>query len=294
MRYCNSPNQLRKQSGAVIIAAFIILLVITSIGAASMKFSALDRDLVNMQRDYDHTFAAAETGLARVEAALSLNPFDKYRHSSSCDDSGDCFNPSCSNGLCFNGLYDEKTGACRIGELGIKKERKNVWQDPQLNVWQGIDRHRILWVANHDTPIKYIVEFLCFANRDLDLMRVGASAKNLSFSPFYRITVLATGELESTSIMLQSTYEPGTKKTRAMSEYQQLGSKSIDPSMDLAASLISGNLALPPSIIHHSVTQNTIGALPQGFAPNHPKYADGLLAKRFGQRRSWRQIPVTW
>ena len=69
----------------------------------------------------------------------------------------------------------------------------------------------MLTVKGLNTPVKYIVEFLCFANVGLELgagfSTQGASAQaSENDKPLYRITAMANGNANRATVVLQTTY----------------------------------------------------------------------------------------
>ena len=62
MRPMNNPGR-RQQSGAVLIVAMIILVVLTLLGVTAMNTSSLQEKIASNTQEQVHAFQAAETGL---------------------------------------------------------------------------------------------------------------------------------------------------------------------------------------------------------------------------------------
>jgi len=62
MRSMNNPGR-RQQSGAVLIVAMIILVVLTLLGVTAMNTSSLQEKIASNTQEQVHAFQAAETGL---------------------------------------------------------------------------------------------------------------------------------------------------------------------------------------------------------------------------------------
>jgi type IV pilus assembly protein PilX len=208
----------KKQQGAALIISIIILGVLTVIGVASMQQSGLELKMIASAHDRSVAFEAAETALREIEKELSLNPPLLTTHYSNCN-GATCFNSQCTNGLCFSGEYyaDTERSQCYISNPDTANQR-DFWTDAELDVWNQVARHKTLAINGLRSPVKYIIEFLCFTNVGTELgagySTQGAAAdasENENFKPLYRITALAGGNASRATVILQSTYRIATE-----------------------------------------------------------------------------------
>lgn len=78
MRRTNKPSRTR-QSGAVLIVAMIILVILTLLGVTAMNTSSLQERIASNTQEQVHAFQAAETGLNQAFADnLSYDIMDDY------------------------------------------------------------------------------------------------------------------------------------------------------------------------------------------------------------------------
>jgi len=190
------------QQGAVLIVSLVILLVISLLGVANMQSSSSDLKMAVSHRDRDVAFAAAEAALVAAEDWLEGNKPTMAQRYSSCS-GDDCFNTSCSSGLCFEGLFQNisnpKTN-CNVGPTA-GTQRIEFWSDSALDVWSEPAKHKTVAVDGFDNAVKYIVEFLCYVPVDDD-----DPISESTVEPLYRITAFASGNGDRARVMLQSTY----------------------------------------------------------------------------------------
>lgn len=204
---------MRKQGGAALVVSLIILAVLTVIGVASMQNTGLELKMISSAHDRSIAFEAVETALTIIEQSLADSPPTFTQLSSGCTGIG-CFNKSCDGGLCFAGNYsvDGERSQCYLAN-GADETRRDFWEDQTLNVWSDTKKHKSLTVTGLKTPVKYIVEFLCFINVGSELnvgfSTQGASSEvseNENYKPLYRITATANGNANRATVILQSTY----------------------------------------------------------------------------------------
>ncbi len=199
-------SPIQKQSGAALIVSLVILVVITLIGSASIRTSTMEMKMVNSQRDRDASFAAAEAALVAAEEWLELNKPANSQLIDTCGAGASCFEASCSGGLCFEGEYTtgDSEFACVVGDSSGAAQPIEFWSDQTIDVWGTTSKHRTITVEGFDEEVKYIVEFLCYA--DDGTGGVFNAANPYEGQPIYRITALAEGNGDKAKVMLQSTY----------------------------------------------------------------------------------------
>lgn len=204
---------MKRQKGAALIISLIILGVLTLIGVTSMQRSGLELKMVSSAHDRSVAFEGVETALLKIEEQLSSNPPPLANHYSNCSGLG-CFNTECKNGLCFAGEFypSQERAQCYISDPESKNQ-KDFWSDNELDVWASAARHSTISIDGLNTPVKYIIEFLCFTNVGAELgagfSTQGATAttsENENYKPLYRITAMASGNASRATVVLQSTY----------------------------------------------------------------------------------------
>lgn len=201
-----------KQSGTALIVSLIILAIVTLLGITGMQSSNTELKLAASQRDRGVAFEAAEAALAIVEKNLADDPPLLNRLYSTCSGSG-CFNKTCEGGLCFHGDYlsNYKEYECQVEKQNYSKAtvaRKNFWIDSAINVWSTDTRHQTVEIDNLKTDVKYIVEFLCYVDRDQETVFDPTDEDTWNNgAPLFRITALAEGNGGRASVALQSTYK---------------------------------------------------------------------------------------
>ena len=205
---CILTNSHKKQSGAALIVSLIILSIVTLLGVSSMQSSNTELKMAASMRDRGVAFEAAEAALAIVEEGLANNPPSRMDLLTGCAGSK-CFNPSCTNGLCFDGdhLMSYSEFECQVASYAGDSKRVEFWSDTTLDVWKNTARHKTLLVDSINKPVKYITEFLCFVARDKDTPFSAKAGENNNGAPLYRITVLAQGNGNRAAVALQSTYK---------------------------------------------------------------------------------------
>ena len=204
-------KQFHRQSGTALIVSLIILAVVTLLGITSMQSSNTELKLAASQRDRGVAFEAAEAALAIVEKNLADNPPLPTKLHSTCTGAG-CFNTTCAGGLCFDGSYlaSDQKYQCQVANYAGPggSQRVNFWSDADLKVWETAGRYQTVKIDNLKSDVKYIVEFLCYVDRD-DYTRFDALDNTTwnNGAPLFRITALAEGNGKRASVALQSTYK---------------------------------------------------------------------------------------
>lgn len=200
-----------RQSGTALIVSLIILAVVTLLGITSMQSSNTELKLAASQRDRGVAFEAAEAALAIVEKNLADNPPLREELYSTCSGAG-CYNATCTGGLCFDGSYlvSHREYECEVADYAGSggSRRVNFWSDPNLKIWETEGRHQTVQIDNLKSDVKYIIEFLCYVDRDKDTIfdPIDENTWN-NGAPLFRITALAEGNGKRASVALQSTYK---------------------------------------------------------------------------------------
>lgn len=201
------------QHGAALIVSLIILGIMTIIGVTSMQNSGLELKMISSAHDRSVAFEAVEKALLSIEHDLADKPFSSANLYSNCSGS-DCFNEQCSSGLCFEGEYypEDERQHCIVSDAS-NPNREDFWADATLDIWNNDARHKTLNITGLNTPVKYIIEFLCFSDIGAELgagySTQGATAdrsENENYAPLYRITAMATGNAKRSTVILQSTF----------------------------------------------------------------------------------------
>lgn len=196
------------QRGTALVVSLIILSVVTLLGVSSMQSSNSELKMAGSMRDRGVAFEAAEAALAKLEQQLALDPPSRLDLLSNCA-TAECFNPTCEQGLCFDGDYLSSYSEyeCQVSDYADTSVRVEFWSDPQLDVWNNTARHKTILVDSVKEQVKYIMEFLCFVARDADTPFSELANENNNGAPLFRITVLAEGNGGRAAVALQSTYK---------------------------------------------------------------------------------------
>jgi type IV pilus assembly protein PilX len=196
-----------KQNGAALVVSLVLLAVVTLIGVTGMQNATTELKIATAAQDHATAFSAAEAALLQVEEQLALLPPDREKLLSTCVGER-CFTKTCSAGLCFQGAYINADTQWDCKTTSGAAEAIDYWSDATLNIWKTAARHKSIKINRLDAEVKYIVEFLCYVQRDplAPFNATTASTKN-NGAPLYRITTLAEGNGARGRVMLQSTYK---------------------------------------------------------------------------------------
>ncbi len=208
MKYDRQSTFYKKQNGAALIVTLILLGIMTMVGVSSSKKSTTEMKMASGVRERSTAFEAAEAALARVEQDLASNPPRIEDLRSVCAGNG-CFNPTCENGLCFDGEYlpGDDEYYCRVAHYANVAERVDFWSDTTLNVWQTAGRHKKISIDAVNTDVKYIIEFLCYVKKD-ELTDFDEQLSNRNNgAPLFRITAYSESNSGKSKVALQSTYK---------------------------------------------------------------------------------------
>lgn len=225
-----SPNISHRQSGAALIIALVMLAIVTIIGVANMNSSGLEMKMIASTLDRNKAFSIADAGLRAAETWLEKTSglAEEDLYTDTCGSRTLCFSPTCTNGLCFQGIYEEnvipnrRRYGCEVVPSGVS--RRVFWRDSGLNVWNNAAQHRTVQIGPVDIEradgsvvqetysVKYIVEFLCFVSKGTPPNGGKATPfdatkdNNNNADVLFRITVFFDGDDRRVPVMLQSNY----------------------------------------------------------------------------------------
>ncbi len=204
-----------RQRGATLIVALVILAVVTLLGVTSIRSSSLELKMAASARDRSVAFQAAEAALLTIERNLMTAPPRRSALLPGCDPAAGvtdpqarCFVPECSLGHCFTGRFAGTTqnSDCRLADASGMIDQP--WKNPDL--WSQPESHAVVNVARTDLPttsleVKYLIEFMCFVlPQEITSLESNGDPFQEAV-PLYRVTVLAEGEAQRASVMLQTT-----------------------------------------------------------------------------------------
>ncbi|WP_096087318.1 pilus assembly PilX family protein [Agaribacterium haliotis] len=202
---------LSQQQGATLVVALIILLVMTLLGLSSVRSSNTQLKMATYSQNRQQAFKLAESALEWIEDDFSQNGHlaNKVRDCSS--GSADCFDSSCTGGLCFNGYYSTTAGHqapdCSVIPNPVPTDPPlPFWVRSDLAVWETSSRHQTVAISGYpgfEQP-KYIAEFLCYTDMDANDSLVCESASPNNCVALYRYTVLAESKDGKSRVMVQS------------------------------------------------------------------------------------------
>lgn len=208
----------KKQNGSALVVSLIVLLIVTVFGLAAMQSSILQVKMATSTKERNRVFVAAESALRVAELRLQQDTptFDDLH--SGCT-GANCFTSDCTNGLCFAGEYeltDIKKIDCEAVADGDTSEQTYIWEKhaslsqaaAAKEFWKsGSGKFLEMDVQGLQTPVKYIIEFVCYVDSGAGDGTVAFNRDNDGLGlPLYRITSLAEGDLGGSRIMLQSTF----------------------------------------------------------------------------------------
>jgi len=203
-----------RQRGATLLVSLVILAIVTVLGVAGMRNSNMELKMAASTKDRSLAFSKAESVLRSVERDLSgevagVVPPSLTELLPTCSGAR-CFNDKCKNGLCFTGDFtsEGKKSDCSLADTnGVVKQ---MWKE-NAAVWEKAGNYMTKSVPNSDdvtktTEVKYIVEFLCFVERDDIKAQDPKKEAPDNMVPLYRVTVRAEGQSGRASVMLQSVF----------------------------------------------------------------------------------------
>ena len=188
----------RKQTGAALIVALVLLAAITVIGVSNMQSASVELKMVSSQAQRNDSFAIAESAMDIVRKRIEDdNPIvyslEKDFWSDTCT-AGRCFDSNCSFGQCFNGSYEQTNNKmdCKVYDDSAS-ERLPIWEEAAL--WSDANRHKTILVDNIE--VKYVLEFLCFGGEEyLNSMTTNVHLPASTHDPFGRVRLRITVRYE--------------------------------------------------------------------------------------------------
>ena len=203
----------KRQSGATLVFALVILSVVTLLSVASMRSSNDALKMASSSRDHAVAFQTAEAALAQAEQLVLAANYSADDFICRNASSNRCFNSTCANGLCFNGdlanaMYKDD---CKIAKITAAAEAwptKTYWANngsalPKVQIAKT-DIDDISELDDETIAVPYMVEFLCYVPRDKQ-MATDENNRNGGV-PLFRVTVRAEGSAGRAAVMLQSVF----------------------------------------------------------------------------------------
>lgn len=203
----------KKQSGAVLMIALVILGITTLLGVAVMQGATQETKMATNNQERQQAFNAAEAALRVAEYTISTVGYTATNLYTSCDPAVNppCFTNTCTDGLCFLGVFDTGNTQLECQVANGTPLADGVWGDATLNVWNTVGRHQTVTLAGYppaNNP-KYIIEFQCFTDQIPDAFGNAGlvdDGGNGSGDVMYRITARGTSKSGRMDVMLQSTF----------------------------------------------------------------------------------------
>lgn len=198
----------KNQQGAVLIVCLVILLVMTVLGVSNMQSTAVQYKMAKNNQDRQVAFQVAETALTKVERLLQENGHDIGELQACTANDASCYDNQCGGGKCFIGSYPTG-GAISDCSLTPVISAGNYWSRSDLDVWNDAAKHSTVSIDSSTKfpDPKYIVEFLCYIDKDSDVATDCSANPATDCAALYRITTLATSEDAKGRVMLQSTFK---------------------------------------------------------------------------------------
>lgn len=172
-----------KQSGAALVVALLILVVLTVLGVTAMQTSNMEQQMAIAYHDHQLAFQAAEAALVDAQNYIQSQPL-----------TANSFTASCTNGLCLpanpvSGAYP-------------------VWSDPALNVWAtaGLHQTGTYTASNVSQAPEYVIEWLGYIFPP-GFNPPKGTVPGPGDPEMFRVTALGTGGTKNARVMLQITYE---------------------------------------------------------------------------------------
>lgn len=200
--------KLKSQQGAVLVVCLVILLVMTLLGVSNMQSTAVQYKMAKNNQDRQVAFQVAETALTKVERLLQENGHDTDELQACSAGDASCYDSQCGGGKCFIGSYPSG-GAISDCSLTPVISVDNYWSRSDLDVWNDAAKHATVSIDSSTKfpDPKYIVEFLCYIDKDSDVATDCSTNPATDCAALYRITTLATSEDAKGRVMLQSTFK---------------------------------------------------------------------------------------
>ena len=200
-----------QQTGATLIVALVLLVIVSLFGIAGMRGTTLEMKMIASARDRAIAFEAAESTLRKVEKDIIATPPTLTQIKNF---TGQCVSDDVQKGFCFGGNFDSNNPytTCRIfpedtTEVVNIWESKTSWTDGNFAETEvPVSQKGEADAKTIDT--KYFVEFMCFTLKESGLQATLDDKENgdgsLIYMPLYRITALAEGPGQRARVMSQS------------------------------------------------------------------------------------------
>lgn len=196
-----------KQNGSTLIVALALLAVITLIGVSAVQSVGFQVKMATYTKKRTEAFFLAEAALTNAEFELNSDGHEVSLVQDCASGSSNCFDTLCTGGLCFGGAYTSGANAATCALDATSPPPDNYWRRASLDVWNTASRHREYdkkGFPDYDDP-KYIVEFMCYADRSYADALICESTAPANCVALYRITALAESKDGKSQVMLQST-----------------------------------------------------------------------------------------
>ncbi len=178
----NLPGR-RAQSGAILIFCLVFLLILTTMGVASMESTVLEERMAGNMQDHTATFQAAESSLQAAESWLV------------------------SENIWPTTSADGSTTVWTLDAMDPDSADAMHWwedSDRQAEAWWADNAEAVAGVDGLASLPRYIVEELANINAGQSLA-IGTGVQN-RVRVFHRITARGFGTSDNAVVNLQSTY----------------------------------------------------------------------------------------
>lgn len=212
------PPELKKQAGATLVVSLVILAVITVLGIASIRSSNLELKMAASARDKSVAKEMAESAIEAVGTIIRNSNYTAANFLDNCA-LAECFTQNCDQtGLCFSGTFTTSSPNAGDAPSALHQTDCKLNGGPLVNT-QEKWKDKAYWTGNNVPtvdvvvyqkdvrevrPVNYMIEFLCFAPKDENIVDQPDSGV-----PLYRITTRADGPAGRSTVMLQSVFVAG-------------------------------------------------------------------------------------
>lgn len=185
----------KKQHGAVLVVALIILTALTLVGVSSMQSTTLEMRMASSSIERSRSFNETEAAIAQAVRWLDQN----VRSYADLHNDTGLFSADCTSGLCFQGDYSVDmayTYECRLDQ----EVSEPNWTVKENDVWSSANRH-IQSTLNEN--LKYIIEFKCFVGRDRNAPYGPQLGGSDEADPLFVITAYLDSDSGKPPVMIQ-------------------------------------------------------------------------------------------
>ena len=168
---------IKKQGGAVLIVALVLLLVLTVLGTAGIQDTTMEERMAGNYRDHSAAMAAAETALRIGEESVATTSVFRVMQFDGTD-----------------GTYEVMVSSRSVDPFAVTNTRS---VDPAVLTYSG----SLLVGAVPDFYVEMLPEIeLPLGNQVVGFQDVNPRVR------FYRVTGIGTGVTPNSEVILQSTY----------------------------------------------------------------------------------------